>query len=186
MTESTMTEFDRHDETWNDRLQDLLDGEISASERVTTESHIATCGRCRAQFSQLKRLDAKLATRLDVPPLDNSFDRQLFARIESLDANARERARRRLERELQENLEHLSRGWRRTLAFVLGGTIAGIALAFAFIAWVDAAGLTDRMVGAAAAGTSSLQTSTLHVAVTVAIVAAIGAGVARWLASIIE
>jgi anti-sigma factor RsiW len=182
-----MTEFDRHDDTWNDRPQDLLDGEIGAPERVTIESHIATCGRCRAQIAQLKRLDARLAAKLDLLPLDSTFDRQLFARIESLDANARERARRRLERELQENLEHLSHSWRRTLAFVLSGTIAGIALIFACIAWVDAAGLTNRVVGAAAAaGPSSFQASTLHVAVTAAIVAAIGAGVSRWLASISE
>jgi anti-sigma factor RsiW len=181
-----MTEFHRHDDTWNDRLQDLLDGEISATDRVATESHLAGCVRCRAQYAQLKRLDAHLVTKLDLPALDSAFDRQLFARIESLDANARERARRRIERELEENLEHLSRGWRRTLTFLLGGAIAGIALAFAFITWIDAAGLTNRLIDAAAAGTASFQTSTLHLAITVAIVGVIGAVVSKWLASTAE
>jgi anti-sigma factor RsiW len=185
-TQFDPTQFERHDVAWNDRLQDLLDAEISASERTTTESHIATCGRCRMQYAHLKRLDAKLAAKLAVAPLDNTFDRQLFARIESLDANARERARRRLERELQENLNQLSRGWHRTLAFVVGGAIAGIALAFAVISWIDAAGLTNRLVDAAAAASGSLQASTLHAALTVSIVAAMGTGLSKWLASNIE
>jgi anti-sigma factor RsiW len=181
-----MTELHRHDDTWNDRLQDLLDGEISASDRATTESHLASCARCRAQYAQLKRVDADLITKLELPTLDSAFDRQLFARIESLDANARDRARRRLERELHENLEHLSRGWRRTLTFLLGGTVAGIALAFAFITWINAVGLTNRLIEAAAAGTAVANSGTLHLAVTLAIVAAIGIGVSKWLASLAE
>src|SRR5688500_2944902 len=124
-----MNDIEQHDSTWNDRLQDLLDGDVHASDRHAIEAHIAACTRCRAQYAQLKRLDARLAAKLDAPTLDAAFDRQVFARIDALDARARDLARRQADRELQENLHSLAHRWRRGLVYVVGGAIAGIALA---------------------------------------------------------
>ena len=177
-----MTEFEQHDCVWNDRLQDLLDRELTAAERAATESHLASCGRCRAQYAHLKGIDAQLAAASDSLSLDHTFDRQLFPRIESNDAQARDRTRRRLEREHREDLAKLSRGWKRTLAFVIGGALAGIALAFSCVAWASSAGLTQRFASAAA-DSAGLQSDPVRMLMTVAIVGGIGAIVARWLAT---
>ena len=48
-----------------------------------------------------------------------------------IDESQRAEARRRLEQELQQNLQALARGWRRALLFIVPGVIAGIALASA-------------------------------------------------------
>jgi anti-sigma factor RsiW len=177
-----MTEFEQHDCLWSDRLQDLLDDELLTQDRAVTESHLAICGRCRAQYAYLKRIDAALNANIDSPSLDHTFDRQLFARIESNDAQAREKARRRLERELAENLEQLSRSWKRTLAFIVSGALAGIALAVSCVAWANAAGFAHRFADAAAE-TAGLQTASIHIVITIAMVGGIGAIVARWLAT---
>jgi anti-sigma factor RsiW len=175
-----MNEFEQHDSVWNDRLQDLLDGDVSAGERAAIESHLATCARCRSHHAQLKRLDANLTTQLAAPALDASFDCQVFARIEALDARARAQAQRQAERELQENLRLLARAWRRGLAFVLGGAVAGVALAFAIATWADAAGMPEKLLGFAT-GFGLENTDGLS-AVVLAMLGA-GIGVSGWLAA---
>lgn len=180
-----MNEFEQHDSTWSDRLQDLLDGDVGPSERAAIESHVATCARCRSQYAQLKRLDAKLVAKLDAPRLDATFDHQVFARIAALDARASELARRQADRELQENLRLLARNWRRGLAFVLGGAIAGIALAFAFAAWVDAAGMSERLLGAAD-GFGLGHVDGMRTLMIAAIGASIGGAISRWLATALD
>lgn len=177
-----MNEFAQHDSTWNDRLQDLLDGDIAPSERAAIESHLVTCGRCRSQHAQLKRLDAQLAARIVAPELDASFDRQVFARIEALDARSREQARRQADQELQENLHSLARSWRRGLAFLIGGAIAGIALAFAFTAWADAAGMSAKLLGAAS-GLGLEHADGFRTLMIAMIGAGIGGGISKLLAA---
>ena len=180
-----MNEFEHHDSTWNDRLQDLLDGDVGPGERAGIESHIASCARCRAQYAQLKRLDARLTTKLDAPTLDASFDRQVFARIAALDARARDQARRQADHELQENLRSLSRGWRRVIAYLIGGAIAGIAVAFALAAWADAAGISAKLLGAVS-GVGLEHADSLHTLAIAIAGAAIGGSISKWLASALE
>jgi anti-sigma factor RsiW len=180
-----MNEFEQHESTWNDRLQDLLDGDVGSGERAEIESHLASCARCRAQYAQLKRLDAKLTAKLDAPMLDASFERQVLARIAALDAHAREHARVQADRELQENLRSLSRSWRRVLAFLIGGAIAGIALAFALTTWADAAGMSEKLLGAAS-GLGLGHADSLHALMIALVGACIGGGISKWLATALE
>lgn len=177
-----MNEFEQHDSTWNDRLQDLLDGDVDATERGAIESHLATCARCRTHYAQFKRLDVTLSARLATPGLDASFDHQVFARIEALDAEARDQALRQADRELQQNLQALARGWRRGLVFIFGGVVAGIALAFAFTAWADSAGIAEKLLGATG-NLALMPADTLHALVTAVIGAGIGGGISKWLAA---
>ena len=180
-----MNEIEEHDSTWNDRLQDLLDGDVDASERATIESHLGTCARCRTHFAQFKQLDVALSARLATPGLAPSFDHQVLSRIDALAAQARDQARRQADRELQQNLQALARGWRRALAFIFGGAAAGIAVAFAFTAWADTADIAERLVGVT--GTIGfLPTATLHTLVTAVIGAGIGGGISRWLAATLD
>lgn len=180
-----MNDIEQHDSSWNDRLQDLLDGDVDASDRSAIESHLSTCKRCRAQYAQLKRLDTALAQNLDAPQLDASFDRQVFARIEALDTRERELARRHADRELEQNLTMLARHWRRGLAYLIGGAIAGIALAFAFMAWADAAGVADKLLGLSN-GIGAEHADSLRTLLTVLMGAAVGGGVSRWLANTMD
>jgi anti-sigma factor RsiW len=180
-----MNEFEQHDSTWNDRLQDLLDGDVDASERAAVESHLAACAHCRTQYAHFKRLDSALAAGLAVPELGASFDHQVLARIDAMDAQARDQARRQADREFQQSLQALARSWRRGLAFVLGGSVAGIALAFAFTAWADAADVAERLLGITGR-IAFVPTDTLHTLVTALIGAGIGAGISKWLAATLD
>lgn len=180
-----MNDIEHHDSTWTDRLLDLLDGDVDASERSAIESHVATCTRCRAHYARLKQLDAKLAVSLDAPRLDPSFDRQVFARIEALDARQRDLARRQADREFQQNLQLLARRWRRGVVYLIGGAVAGIALAFALLSWAEAAGVADRVLGSMD-GFGSENVDVLRTLLTGMIGAAIGGGISRWLADTID
>jgi anti-sigma factor RsiW len=181
-----MSEIEQHDAEWNDRLQDLIDGDVAGLERATTEGHVAGCARCRSQFASLKKLDALLHSKITAPSLTHSFDHHVFARINARDTQAQERARRRIDRELQENLETLSKGWRRGLLSLIGGAVAGVALALALITWTDQTGFTNTLVGAASNGIGAGFSGTLHTFLTIAIGAAIGGVVSRWLLSTVE
>jgi anti-sigma factor RsiW len=180
-----MSEIEQHDLEWNDRLQDLLDGDAEGPDRATLEAHVAGCARCRAQFARLKKLDAILRARIDEPPLSPSFDREVYARINALDTQARARARRRIERELQENLETLAQGRRRGLLSMLGGAVAGSALAFALITWADQSGIANAIVGAASRAGAG-EPGILHTLLTIMIGATIGAAVSRLLVATFE
>lgn len=194
-----MNLIERHDSTWNDRLQDLLDGDLASLERDHIEAHLAACARCRAHYAQLKRLDAKLSLKLSsatlgsmglgstgpvLMGLDGSFDRQVLARIDALDESARERARRRAEHEFHDNLQALTRGWHRGLASLIGGAVAALALAFAFTAWANAAGIPDKMLDAAQG--LGAHADLLHLLLIASIGALIGGGISRWVATTLE
>jgi anti-sigma factor RsiW len=181
-----MSDIEHHDFEWNDRLQDLIDADVVGSARAATEAHIATCKRCRSQFTKLKKLDALLQSRVERPGPGASFDQQVFARINAFDAQARETARRRADRELKDNLERLSNDWRRRLFGVAGGATAGAALAVALIGWMNQSGLANALVGAASNSIGSGHTSTLHTFVMLAIGATVGAVVSRWVTSTVE
>lgn len=175
-----MNEFEQHDTTWDDRLQELLDGDVEFAERVSIESHISLCTRCRRRYSKLKRLDAQLSTKLRSSHLDATFDRQIFARIEALEAHGRDHARRRAEQELNENLATLARDWRRRLLLLVTGAIGGITIALAVVGWADASGISAELLSQiqrlGAADTSFRAVMTMLTG------AVAGAGISGWFA----
>lgn len=181
-----MSDIEHHDFEWNDRLQDLIDAAVVGSARAATEAHIASCKRCRSQFMQLKKLDALLQARSDRPGPGASFDQQVLARINAFDAQARETARRRADRELKDNLERLANDWRRRLVGVLGGATAGAALVFALIGWMNQTGVANALVGAASNSVGGGHSGTVHTFVMLAIGASVGAVVSRWVTSSVE
>jgi anti-sigma factor RsiW len=176
-----MSDIEQHDREWNDRLQDLLDGDAAGVDRATFESHVAGCTRCRTQFTKLKRLDSSLRSKIERPFVGATFDQQVFARINAMDEQARDKTRRRMERELQDNLQILAAGWRRGLLSVIGGAIAGVALALAFLAWANDAGLAHAVADAASSGMGTGYAGLAHTVATILFGAAIGAGVSRLL-----
>ena len=181
-----MSEFEQHDAQWNDLLQDLIDGELIGQERVALEAHIANCPRCRARHAKLRRLDQALNSKIEAPPLTPAFDQQVFARIHAMNEQAQEHARRRLERELHDNLQALARTWRRSLLSVIGGAIAGVALALAFVNWAGDATIAKSLVSAATNSVGHGYANIIHVLVTALIGAAIGAGVSRLMSATVD
>jgi anti-sigma factor RsiW len=174
-----------HNFEWGDRLQDLLDGDASPSDVAAVERHLASCEQCRALLGDLRSLDESL--QLAAPPiaLDERFDERLYARIHDIDESQRVAARQRVERELQENLRSLTRSWRRTLAFVVPGVVAGVALAFALTGYFLSADAVQPLMQNAEA-LSRGHTEIFEAGLPALLGATIGAFVARWLASVAE
>jgi anti-sigma factor RsiW len=171
-----------HHLEWNDRLQDWLDGEPDA----TFEAHLPGCELCQARLGQLESLDQKLHDTLPRPSLDATFDARLFAKIDAIDETQRLAARARIEQELQENLLRLRRGWRRTLAFVLPGIVAGIAIAFALTSWLDDSGVARTVALESAHELGRGNTQMIQMCLTAVLGAGIGLVVARWLATVAD
>lgn len=180
-----MTPEQEHTLLWNDRLQDWLDGDVDPADGAALESHLADCDLCQQRMAELEQLDEALRRASPPIELDESFDRRLFAQIDTIDETQRAAARQRVEQELHENLRALSRSWRRTLAFVVPGVVAGIALAFALTGYFLSAEATQTLV----AGAENLARDNfglIDALSTTLLGAAIGAGVARWLAAVAE
>lgn len=175
-----------HSEEWDARLQDWLDGELNTAESAVFEAHLAGCGECQQTFEALQKLDEALVEASPPMELNQQFDQRLFAQIEAFDETKRIEARRRLEQEWQQQMQALSRNWRRTLAFVIPGVIAGIAFAFAVLAWLDSTGITSNLVAQGSAELGSGSTDLLRVGLTAFIGAALGLGVAPWLARLAD
>jgi len=174
-----------HSEEWDARLQDWLDGELNTADNALFEAHLAGCGTCQQSLEALERLDEALVEASPPLQLDQAFDQGLFAQIEAIDDNKRAEARRLAEQEWQQQLQTLSRNWKRTLAFVIPGVIAGIALAFAVTAWLDSSGITNNLI---AQGTAELGGSSdmIRVGITALIGTSLGLLVAPWLARLAE
>lgn len=175
-----------HSPEWNDRLQDWLDGELDTAASAAFAAHLNGCVECRQTVEGFEQLDAALAASSPPLGLNATFDAGLWARIDAIDESKRAEARRRLELELQQQLHALSRNWRRTLAFVIPGVIAGIALAFVLAGWFDSSGLTNTLVAEGTAGLGRDSTDFLRIGVTTMLGAALGALVAPWLARLAE
>lgn len=181
----TMTPQEVHALAWSDRLQDWLDGDVEPAGRALVESHIASCEQCSARAADLRALDDAL--RVAAPPLalDSAFDARLFAQIDAMDGSQRAAARQRIEQELQDNLTALARNWKRTLLFVIPGVIGGIVLAFAVAAYFMSADIAQPIV-ATAGDLTRTDSSIVQTMLTTLLGAGVGAGVARWLASVAE
>jgi len=175
-----------HNPQWHDRLQDLVDGELSGHDRAVTEAHLAECSTCRSHLIELQRIDAALKERTPHISLDPAFDRTLLARIHAVDSGAQERARRRIEQEFQDSVQELAQGWRRGLALLAGGVIAAIALALAVLSWIDATGVAAKLVSGAADGLGARHAAATILLISAVIAGSIGAVVGRWLARTVD
>jgi anti-sigma factor RsiW len=174
-----------HHLEWNDRLQDWLDGDLSATDEAALQAHMADCVLCRARAEELRELDFNLSTAAPRLALDTAFDARLFAQIDAIDDSKRAEARQRLEQELQQNLQALARGWRRSLLVIVPGAIAGVALAFGLASWLNDASLMQTLV-AESARLGSENSGSVHLIATTLLGASLGGAIARWLASVVE
>jgi anti-sigma factor RsiW len=175
-----------HSPEWDDRLQDWLDGELDAAASAAFQAHLHGCADCQQAVEALERLDTALVQASPPLALNSAFDDRLFAQIDAIDDSKRVEARRRLELELQQQLQALSRNWRRTLAFVIPGVVAGIALAFTLTGWFDSSGMTNTLVAEGAAELGGGSADFLRIGLTAMIGATLGALVAPWLARLAE
>ena len=174
-----------HQLEWNDRLQDWLDGDLSAPEAAALQAHMADCAMCRARAEELRELDFNLANAAPRLALDAAFDAMLFAQIDAIDETQRAEARRRVEQELQQNLQALARGWRRALLFIIPGAIAGLALAFGLASWLSDASVMQQLVSESAK-LGSGNSDQVHLIATTVLGAGLGGMIARWLAAVVE
>jgi anti-sigma factor RsiW len=171
---------------WDEALQDWLDGDLNDAESAAFEAHLAACGLCQRSLPEFEELDRALVESAPPLQLDVEFDRALLARIDAIDESKRLEARRRLEQEWQEQMQSLSRNWRRTLAFVIPGIIGGIVLAVALMSWLDSSGITSNLVAQGAAELGARSIDYLRVGITAVVGAALGMLVAPWLARLAE
>lgn len=172
--------------SWEDSLQDWLDGELNAGDSAAFEAHLAHCARCQQNLGDFEELDAALVEAAPAMELSAAFDQNLFARIDSIDESKRIEARRRLEQEWQEQLQSMARNWRRTLAFVIPGIVGGIVLAMALVSWLDSSGITSNLVAQGAAELGGGSIDYLRLGITAVVGAAFGMLVAPWLARMAE
>lgn len=171
---------------WDDSLQDWLDGELSAGDSAAFEAHLAHCARCQQNLGDFEELDAALVEGAPTMELGAAFDQKLFARIDAIDESKRIEARRRLEQEWQQQMQELTRNWRRTLAFVIPGIIGGIVLALALVSWLDSSGITNNLVAQGAAELGGRSIDYLRLGITSVVGAAFGMLVAPWLARLAD
>lgn len=174
-----------HHLEWNDRLQEWLDGDLSAADEAALQAHMAGCALCRARADELRELDFSLSTAAPRLALDAAFDARLFAQIDAIDDSKRAEARQRMERELQQNLQALARGWRRSLLVIAAGAIAGVAMALGLASWLNDAAVMHTLV-AESARLGSENSGSVHLIVTTLLGASLGGAIARWLASVVE
>lgn len=175
-----------HQLAWNDRLQDWLDGDLSTADTAKLQAHMAGCAMCRARADELRELDSKLRSAAPRLALDDAFDAKLFAQIDAIDDSQRAEARRRVEQELQQNLQALARDWRRALLFVVPGLIAGVALALGLAWWLADADLMRMLIAQSAAEFGSNSSELVRLITLTLLGAGIGGVMARWLASVAE
>ena len=171
---------------WDDALQDWLDGELNEAEGASFEAHLAACGLCQRNLPEFEELDEALIESAPQLKLDTNFDRALFAQIDAIDESKRLEARRRLEQEWQQQMQSLSRNWRRTLAFVIPGIVGGIMLAVALMSWLDSSGITNNLVAQGAAELGGRSIDYLRLGITSVVGAAFGMLIAPWLARLAD
>jgi anti-sigma factor RsiW len=171
---------------WDDALQDWLDGELNDADGAAFEAHLAACGLCQRSLPEFEELDEALVEATPPMQLSAAFDQNLLARIDAIDESKRQEARRRLEQEWQQQMQSLSRNWRRTLAFVIPGIIGGIVLAVALMSWLDSSGITSNLVAQGAAELGGRSIDYLRLGITAVVGGALGTVVAPWLARLAD
>ena len=183
LSNPTDNRLDDHSLVWGERLQDRFDGDVTEAERRDVDAHVADCEFCQAQLADFEALDRALLTASPRLSLDAAFDARLLREIDAIDDQQRMRSRQRFEQEVQENLRTLSRRWRQSLAFVVPGVIAGIALTFALIGWLDRSGVTRSLALESAGAFGPHSALYVHAVIIAVLGGGIGLTVARWLSS---
>lgn len=171
---------------WEQRLQDWLDDELPASQAPLLQDHLAGCAACRDQLQHWQRLDAQLQAALPPLALDANFDARLFARIDAIDDQERNRLKARLEQEHDQQRAALGRTWRRSLALLAPGMLGGIALALSLASWMDDSGATRALVAQGAAELGPGNAQWLNSTLMAVLGAAVGGMVAPWLARLAD
>jgi anti-sigma factor RsiW len=178
-----MTATPAHDSEWDDRLQDWLDGDVSAQAAAEIEDHLGDCTSCQERLAQFEALDVSLRQAAPSQSLDADFDAKVFALIDTISDAERIAARERMEAEFRDNLQRLSRNWRRTLGLAIPGVVAGIALAFAVTALVTDSGFTGLIAAKTAGEFGANAANWVQTMLTAACGAGVGLMVARWMAA---
>ncbi len=181
-----LTAAREHELAWNDRLQDWLDGDLSAADAAKLQVHMADCAACRERAEELQELDRQLSSATPRMALDAAFDAKIFAQLDVIDEAQRAEARRRLEQELQQNLQALARGWRRALLFIVPGVIAGVALALGLAWWLEDASVMHTLIVQSAAEFGSDKSGEVRLFTMTLLGAGLGGVIACWLASVAE
>jgi len=175
-----------HQLAWNDRLQDWLDGDLDEADAAALQAHMADCALCQVRAEELQELDRSLMNAAPRLALNEAFDAKLFAQIDAIDDSQRAEARRRVEQELQRDLQALARGWRRALVFMVPGVVAGIALALALASWLSDATVMHTLVAESAATLGPATSGQVPLFAMTVLGAGLGGLIARWLASVAE
>jgi anti-sigma factor RsiW len=173
-TESISSERNVHLALWIDRLQDAVDGALAPAEASIVQAHISECAICHAEHRQLCAIDAQLRGEFSqaFSPSD-SFDRNMFARIDALEAEKRALAKQRELHEFEVRLAQARSGWRQLLRFHLGNILGGAATAVAVISAI--AGMWPTLaedLRAASSASGVLQGNTIAASIAMAAVAA--------------
>jgi len=136
---------------WQDRLQDIVDGALSATKLCIVTEHLSECSLCRAQHLRLQQVDTQLHRTLATSPVPSSrFDARVLADISAAELTMRAHSRQRELRNHRERLKRLSGGWRAFWRFHLGNVLGAAMVAIALVSvlaatWVD---WTERLIGA--------------------------------------
>jgi anti-sigma factor RsiW len=174
-----------HDLQWGERLQDWLDGDSTnstASEHAAFAKHLATCIECQNQIESFARLDANLTATLVAPALNAKFDERLLAQIQNINESQRAAARLRIKQEFDTSLQLLTQRRRRAWQLLIPGMIGGLAVALAVSAWLDTSHLTQLIVDGGVNEFGHGAANAVRLGLLTLIGAAIGLGLARWLA----
>jgi len=129
------TPQDLHLAQWQDRIQDSIDGALSAVELAEIHAHLATCVLCATEQKRLLAMDAQMrkafATAAILPA---NFDQRLFASIALLEQDKRALARHCEQQEYEAQRVQLRSRWRELVRFHLGNLIGGVVTTSAVIA----------------------------------------------------
>ncbi len=170
-----------HELEWSDRLQDMVDGALAPEEHAIVQAHLESCSSCREQLTTLRAIDAELSEVTPRLALDARFDERLLAQIDSADEARLATERKRIQAELESDLARLAKEWRRTLAIIVPGVLAGIALAFGLAEYFETAEWMRSLTAQSAGEIGGANATYLHIVLTSALGGAIGYIVARWL-----
>src|SRR5258706_16072547 len=70
-------------ETFEDRVLDYHDHQLSPAECAEVEAHLAACAECRSFARQLQQLDTALSRTLKTPSLQSAFSDRLRQRLQA-------------------------------------------------------------------------------------------------------
>jgi anti-sigma factor RsiW len=110
-------------------LVELVDGALTGDRAAHVQRHLEGCGRCRAFVTEVRAIDASLASTLPRVELSADFEARLHGRIAQLScAVPKEAARAAAEAEFRAGLHELRRSFTRRAALLTVGCVAAAAV----------------------------------------------------------